>query len=103
MEQLEGHANLLQFLMYVVVIRVAIHGLVRELFRIEKAIDLRFLKCADIIIKMPFPSAMLNTSLTECLDMCLVDAIILLESLASRSSRMSFTLIFLAILLASFR
>ena len=43
---------------------------------------------------------MLKTSLTECLEMCLVDAIVLRDNPASRSSMMSFTLIFLAILLA---
>ena len=36
--------------MYVVIIRVTIHGLVCILFRIEKMIDLRFFKCTDIII-----------------------------------------------------
>ena len=49
---------------------------------------------------MPLSSAMLKTSLTECLEMCLVDAIVLRYNPASRSSMMSFTLIFLAILLA---
>ena len=45
----------------------------------------------------------LKTSLTECLEMCLVDAIVLRDNPASRSSMISFTLIFLVIFLASLR
>jgi len=55
------------------------------------------------LLEMPLSSAMLNTSLTEFLDMCLVVAIELIESFASRSCMISFTSIFLAILLASLR
>ena len=40
---------------------------------------------------------MLKTSLTECLEMCLVDENALRDNPASRSSMKSFTLIFLAI------
>jgi hypothetical protein len=50
MEKLEGDTYAFQFLMYVLVVRITVHGLVRELFRIEDAIDLCFLKGADIVV-----------------------------------------------------
>ena len=36
--------------MYVFVVRIAVHGLVRKFLRIEEAVDLLFLKIADIAI-----------------------------------------------------
>lgn len=42
MEKLEGDTYAFQFLMYVLVVRITVHGLVRELFRIEDAIVLWF-------------------------------------------------------------
>ena len=36
--------------MYVFVVRITVHGLVREFFRIEEAVDLLFLKGADILL-----------------------------------------------------
>ena len=50
MEKLEGDTYAFQFLMYMLVVRITVHGLVRELFRIEDAIDLCFLKGADIVV-----------------------------------------------------
>ena len=40
MEKLEGYTYAFQFLMYMLVVRITVHGLVRELLRIEEAIDL---------------------------------------------------------------
>ena len=40
MEKLEGNTYAFQFLMYMLVVRITVHGLVRELLRIEEAIDL---------------------------------------------------------------
>ena len=40
MEKLEGNTYVFQFLMYMLIIRITVHGLVRELLRIEEAIDL---------------------------------------------------------------
>jgi len=47
---------------------------------------------------MPFSSEICITSLTECLEICRVDAIVFRDNPAARSSRMSFTLILLAII-----
>ena len=54
MKKFEGHADFLQLLMYVFIVRIAVHGLVRELLRIEEAIDLRFLKITDIVVADSF-------------------------------------------------
>ena len=40
--------------MYVFIVRIAVHGLVRELLWIEEAIDLRFLKVTDIVVAESF-------------------------------------------------
>jgi hypothetical protein len=40
MEKLEGDTYAFQFLMYMLVFRITVHGLIRELLRIEEAIDL---------------------------------------------------------------
>ena len=50
MEKLERDANPFQFLMYMLVVRIAVHGLVCKLLRVKEAVDLRFLKCSDIVI-----------------------------------------------------
>jgi hypothetical protein len=50
MEKLESDAYAFQFLMYMLVVRIPVHGLIRKLLRIEDAIDLCFLKGADIVV-----------------------------------------------------
>ena len=54
MEKLEGHAYFFQLLMYMLVVRISVHGLVRKLLRIEDVIDLRIVKGADIIVMDTF-------------------------------------------------
>ena len=36
--------------MYVFVVRITVHGLVRKFLRIEEAVDLLFFKISDIVI-----------------------------------------------------
>jgi hypothetical protein len=48
MEKFECDTNPFQLLMYMLIVRISVHGLVRELLRIEETIDLRFFKGADI-------------------------------------------------------
>jgi hypothetical protein len=50
MEKLECNANPFQFLVYMLVVRISVHGLIRELLWIEEAVDLRFFKGTDIVI-----------------------------------------------------
>jgi len=50
MEKFESDAYPFQFLMHVFVIRIAVHGLVRELLRVKESVDLRLPKCSDIVV-----------------------------------------------------
>ena len=50
MEKLECNANPFQFLMYMLIVRISVHGLVRELLWIEETIDLGVFKGADIFV-----------------------------------------------------
>ena len=50
MEEFKGNTYPFQFLMYMLVVRIAIHGLVCKLLWVEEAVDLRFPKDTDIIV-----------------------------------------------------
>jgi hypothetical protein len=50
MEKLESDAYTFQFLMYTLIVRIAVHGLVRELLRVKESVDLRLPKCSDIVV-----------------------------------------------------